>query len=139
MATNEERAQDLHDKIEPEAQESYFQYILTRTPPDLQDEMRVIIEADFTPEPPPANQVVVSDGQTVPVTQQNGDPYPGAPGVLRVVDGALTRVEKTMAASSAIISSGQSVRVTLAGGGDAPGSPGSAAVVAGNLDFVQLG
>ena len=45
--TATERAKALHDQLKPDAGEAYWEYILMRTPADLQDEMATIIESDL--------------------------------------------------------------------------------------------
>ena len=95
MSKEQERAQDLYDKIQPEAKQAYIDAIVSKTPPELQAEMRAIAEADMSgmvpPEPDPT-QATITNGQSVTVNDNTGAPAPGSPGTAVVANGTLTAV-----------------------------------------------
>jgi hypothetical protein len=49
MTTDTQAAQDLYNQLKPPAIRSARQYVMTRTPHALQDEMATIIDADIPP------------------------------------------------------------------------------------------
>jgi hypothetical protein len=54
MTTQVEAAQDLYNQLKPTAVRSARDYVMSRTPHHLQDEMAAIIDADITPNDPPS-------------------------------------------------------------------------------------
>src|SRR5262245_16525896 len=135
---DEAAAQDLHDQLEPLARKEYLQYMLSRTPVYLQEYMKSLIEADFTPEPPDPNSVLVTNGQRIDVVQQNGSVYPGEQGTIKVSGGVLQSVEKVMASSTTFVTNGQQIPVLSSAGVEVAGSPGNAMVVGGAMNQVRL-
>jgi hypothetical protein len=53
MTTDVQAAQDLYGKLKPTAIRSAREYVMSRTPARLQDEMAAIIDADIAPNDPP--------------------------------------------------------------------------------------
>ena len=103
MATEQERAQELYGQLKPEAQVVYIDHILSRTPPDLQDEMREIVTSDLGSggggAPPLTDtQVIVNSGDSVRVVTTLGGDMPGSPGTAAVSSGRLDFVQLAAAA-----------------------------------------
>lgn len=89
--TQNEQATELYEQLKPEAQAVYLDHIMSRTPAELQDEMRVIVTADLAaPEDP--TTAMVSNGQSVVVNDSTGAAQPGSPGTAAVANGTLTAV-----------------------------------------------
>lgn len=95
MTTPTEEATDLYAKLKPGALADARAYILTRTPPELQEIMAGLIEADIDP-PPDPTVAVIHDGASVSVNDAADAPVAGSPGVATVVDGALTKINLTV-------------------------------------------
>ena len=97
MATEQERAQELYAQLKPEAQVVYIDHILSRTPPDLQDEMREIVTSDLGSgggAPPLTDtQVILNNGDDVVVIGDSAFPAPGSPGTASVINGILQGVQ----------------------------------------------
>ena len=53
MTTDVQDAQDRYNKLKPDAMRAARQYVMSRTPHHLQDEMDAIIGADIPPTDPP--------------------------------------------------------------------------------------
>ena len=92
MPTEQEQAQELYDKLKPEAVEVYVDHIVSRTPPELQDEVRALAEADLPAQPDP-NAATVTNGQQVNVIDGTGAPQPGSPGLATVNSGNFSGVQ----------------------------------------------
>ena len=109
MPTEQEKAQELYDKLKVEAQAVYIDHIVSRTPPELQDEVRAIAEADMggTTDPTVAS---ISNGQSVTVNDSTGAAAAGSPGTAAVLDGALTNVTLGPVAQRAGQTQGSGVR-----------------------------
>ena len=107
--TEDQQAQELYDKLKPEAVTVYVDHILSRTPPALQEEMKVIAAADMTPDAPEPDPTVasVSNGASVVVNDSTGAAQPGSPGTAAVADGALTAITLGPIAQRAGQSQGQ--------------------------------
>jgi hypothetical protein len=78
MATTHERALALYYQLRPGAYAAYNNYVLVRTPPDLQADMDGILA-------PNQPKVMLSSGQLVPVVDYVGATVPGSPAVAEVV------------------------------------------------------
>jgi hypothetical protein len=55
MTTDVQHAQDIYNKLKPTAIRSARDYVMTRTPHHLQDEMAALVDADIPPVDPPTN------------------------------------------------------------------------------------
>ena len=76
MTTPVEAATDLYNQLKPEARGIAVEWVLARTPPDLQEEMIAVIEADIDdgiepPDPPPTEAPTVVDAPYVGQTGAN--------------------------------------------------------------------
>lgn len=98
--TEQQQAQELYDKLKPEAVTVYVDHILSRTPPALQDEMKTIAAGDMgggggEPDPTVAS---VSNGASVPVLDAADAPL--GSGVAMVAASVLTAVKMAAARSA---------------------------------------
>jgi hypothetical protein len=99
MATEQERAQELYGQLKPEAQIVYIDHILSRTPVDLQDEMREIVTNDLGSgggggaPPLTDSQVILNNGDDVAVIGDSAFPAPGSPATASVINGILQGVQ----------------------------------------------
>ena len=113
MATEQERAQELYAILKPEAAVVYVDHIVSRTPPELQDEMRTIAAADLSAgggggTPPLTDPTVasVADGASVAVNDSTGLAAPGSPATASVANSVLTAVQLGPVAQRAGIQQG---------------------------------
>ena len=83
MTTDVQAAQDLYNRLKPQAIRAARTYVMTRTPHHLQDEMAAIIDADIPPvdaptviDAPFVNQTGAGAGSTLNCTlgNWNGEP-----------------------------------------------------------------
>ena len=99
MPTNPdtERATALYEQLKPDAQEAYWLYYSTRTPAELQTEMRALVEGGLTGPPPPTDPTTaqIANGADVVVIGASNFPAPGSPGVAQVTGGNLIGVQLT--------------------------------------------
>jgi hypothetical protein len=75
MSTHDE-ALALYYQLQPAAVEEYDQYILTRTPANLQADMNNILAPNLP-------KMMMSDTQPIPVKNSEGQDVPGSPGICR--------------------------------------------------------
>ena len=90
--TEQQQAQELYDKLKPEAVTVYIDHIQSRTPVALQDEMKAIAAADMGGGEPDPTKAEVADGQAVTVNDEAGAAQPGSPGTATVIGSTLTKV-----------------------------------------------
>jgi len=90
--TEQQQAQELYDKLKPEAQAVYIDHIVSRTPPQLQDEMKAIAQDDLGGAEPDPTVAMVTNGASVVVNDSLGAAAPGSPGTAAVAAGSLTAV-----------------------------------------------
>ena len=99
MATDQERAQELYDQLKPEAIAVAIDHITSRVPPELQDEVKAIAEADLEAGEGGGeselsdSQVILNSGDSVRVVMAIGGDVPGSPGTAAIVGGALSFVQ----------------------------------------------
>ena len=93
--TIDEQAAELHARLEPGAQQAYLQYFSTRTPPELQDAVRTLVEADFAGTPTDPTTAQIANGDQVAVIGASNFPAPGSPGAASVINGILQGVQLT--------------------------------------------
>jgi len=128
MPTVAERAADLYAQLKPAANAAADDYILKRTPADLQAAMSTLIGTD----------IVINNGDPVAVTNFAGAAMPGSPGVAQIAGGALTAIKLANAPLSVVLTNGNNVVVHNAAGAGVAGSPGVAEIAAGVLTDVKL-
>ena len=74
--TEQQQAQELYDKLKPEAAAVYIDHIVSRTPPQLQDEMKAIAEDDMGGAEPDPTVAMITNGQSVTVNDSTGAAAP---------------------------------------------------------------
>ena len=90
--TEVEKAEELYAQLKPAAQKEYLDYLMSHTPPELQDEVKTLAAADMAGPSPDPTVATVSNGQSVTVNDSTGAAAPGSPGTAAVADGTLTAV-----------------------------------------------
>jgi hypothetical protein len=98
MATEQERADELYLQLKAEAEQVYLDHIMSRTPPELQDEMRTLVLDGLNGGDPPGpeltpSQVILNMGDSVRVVTVMGGDVPGSPGTAAVTSGRLDFVQ----------------------------------------------
>lgn len=134
MTTPAQATADLYARLKPAAIADANQYIMSRTPAELQALMQAQIDADLDPPPDPTH-AVVANGATLPVRLWDNSLVNGT---ATVAGGAVTQVAPVVVATKAIIANAAAVPVQNAAGVAQAGSPATATVTAGALSFVKL-
>jgi hypothetical protein len=100
MSTDLEDAQGLYVQLKGEAQQVYLEHIMSRTPPQLQAEMRELVLDDLddsgSSEPDP-DVAEVRSGDSVRVVTPIGGDIPGSPGLAAVSNSQIDFVQITAA------------------------------------------
>lgn len=79
MPTTHERALELYYSLRPGAYNAYNNFVLLRTPHDLQADMDGILAPNIP-------KVMLSSGQLVPVVDSTGAAVAGSPGTAEVIN-----------------------------------------------------
>jgi len=137
VPTPAEYAAILHAQLRPQALLLYAEFMYARTPPEWQDAMADLVEADLAaPFDPDPTKVLVSNGDALPITTTGAVAFGSA--VATVAASAFVRGEVTPVATRAIVDHGANVVVQDNGGGVNAKSPGVADVTAHTLNFARL-
>jgi len=133
MTTPAQETTELFATLQPLALADYVTYIMSRTRADLQALMAPLAAGDPMPAPPlPANQVIVSSGDAIPV--KDGSKTVNAPAT--VAGGVLTGAQ--LGSTTTMVANAAAVVVHNLADANQAGSPGTATVAAGVLSKVNL-
>lgn len=145
MTTSVEAATDLYNQLKPEARGIAIEFVMARTPADLQEDMLAVIGSDLSeivPVPDPT-VATVANGATIILQDAANVVQPNSPAVAVVSNGTLVHATYTAPSSGpgtgeVIVANGASVPVVDAGSIQIAGSPGTAVVAGGILSNVRL-